>query len=319
LPLIAYRRLWLNEWTAGGGDALSVEVIEQAFRSDLQPQKQAQPGFEYIGGLDLGVSRDASALCILGVKRSHQGHGRIQLAHTKVWRPTKGMKVNLQAVEDEVLDLHDRFNLKALHYDPWQATYMSGRLQAGGGAIRRTELHKAYGKYPATTRIQMQEVPQTGANLQRMATVLLEAFNDGRLELYADADLKRDITRLRVEERPYGFRLVSPRDALGHGDLGTAFSLALLGASELATKRQMVAGPIDQGPLTPETIASNLTPSQQVLQQAWQQFDVQQSLFASEQESARRERQRQHDPTYLRQAMFRTGRSNVPHPYDLFF
>ena len=37
--------------------------------------------------------------------------------------------------------------------------------------------------------------------------------------------------RMRVVEKSYGFRLESPRDEHGHGDLGTAFSLALLAAT----------------------------------------------------------------------------------------
>jgi LmbE family N-acetylglucosaminyl deacetylase len=148
-------------------------------------------------------------------------------------------------VEDSILELNQRFDLRQLNYDPWQATHLSSRLQAGGEAIRRTELHKTHGKYPATSRVPMVEIGMTGANLQKMATVLLEAFNDHRLELYDEPDLKRDLSRLRIEERPYGFRLTSPRDALGHGDLATAFSLALLAASELASRRQMVATGID--------------------------------------------------------------------------
>jgi hypothetical protein len=91
------------------------------------------------------------------------------------------------------------------------------------------------------------EVPPTGANLQRIATAVLEGFNDRRVQLYADPDLRRDLTRLRVEERSYGFRLTSPRDELGHGDLGTAFSLAMLAATELATRPKIVLGTFDSG------------------------------------------------------------------------
>ena len=50
--------------------------------------------------------------------------------------------------------------------------------------------------------------------------------------------------RMRVEERPQGFRLTFPRDSLGHGDLGQAFLLALLAASELAGKKKVQAGAI---------------------------------------------------------------------------
>lgn len=231
LPAIAFRRLWLNEWSSGGGDALTPENIAAAFSPGLQPQTEAQRGFVYVAGLDLGVSRDASAVCVLGVRRGHRGHGRIRLAFTRVWRPRKGKKVDLQKVEDALLALHAAFNFKQFNFDPWQATHLASRLQSGGlGKLVRGSNRK-----PA---LPMVEVAPTGKNLQTMASVMLEAFNDRRLELYEDADLKRDLTRFRVEERSFGFRLTSPRDATGHGDLGTAFSLAMLAASELAAAKR---------------------------------------------------------------------------------
>jgi len=243
LPSVAFRRLWLNEWgPAGCGDALSPEVIAAAFCPDLRKQKEAMPGFEYVGGLDLGVSRDASAVCILGIHRGRYDHGRIRLAHTNIWLPSKGRKVDLQAVEDTLIDLNARFHLKALNFDPWQATHMAQRLSATGLGVAQNTLRR-YNRQPVpTSRVPMVEVPQTGPQLQKMATVLIEAFNDRRVELYPEGDLQRDISRLRIEERAYGFRLVSPRDEHGHGDLGSAFTLAMLAASELAGKKPVTIG-----------------------------------------------------------------------------
>jgi len=165
------------------------------------------------------------------------------LVYTRVWRPSKGTKVDLQEIEDTLAELHVRFCFRALYYDPWQATHMASRLQSGGlgRMIERRADRKA--------SLPMIELPATGQNLQRIASAVIEAFNDGRIELYHEPDLRRDLTRLRVEERPYGFRLTSPRDATGHGDLGTAFSLGLLGASELAAKRRSPAGSAAVGPL----------------------------------------------------------------------
>ena len=52
----------------------------------------------------------------------------------------------------------------------------------------------------------------------------------------------RDLLKLRVEEKSYGCRLVSPRDGDGHGDTFSAFSLALLVAHEIAGKKPFVVG-----------------------------------------------------------------------------
>lgn len=49
---------------------------------------------------------------------------------------------------------------------------------------------------------------------------------------------------MHVVEKSYGFRLESPHDEHGHGDLGTAFALAMLAASELAAKPEIVLRPM---------------------------------------------------------------------------
>ncbi len=255
LPGIAYRRLWLNIWTTGGGDALTEQDIAAAFIPNLKPQTNTQPGFEYVGGLDLGVSRDASAVCILGVHRGPTGHGRIRLAATRIWLPRKGQKVDLQEVEDTLIDLNNRFHLKALNFDPWQATHMAQRLGAIGLGVAEKYLHRVNRQTVSTSRVPMAEVPQTGQNLQRMATVLIEAFNDRRVELYDEPDLRRDLTRCRIEERAYGFRLVSPRDEHGHGDLGSAFTLAMLAASELAGRKRIVVGVLSNYSVDTDSVA----------------------------------------------------------------
>jgi len=281
LPSIAFRRLWLNEWTTGGGDALSAEAIAAAFHADLRPQTEAAAGFEYTAGLDLGVSRDASAVVVLGVHRGSIDHGRIRLAFTRIWRPCKGSKVDLQAVEDCLIDLNERFKLKAINYDPWEARHMAQRLSAVGLGVAENQLRRFNRQPVPTSRVPMVEISQTGANLQKIATVLIEAFNDHRLELFDDPDLRRDITRLRVEERQYGFRLTSPRDELGHGDMASAFSLAMLAASELAGKRQ----PFVVRSATEATIFDTMMPIESTpLQRAQHRYDAEAAAYVQEME-----------------------------------
>lgn len=249
-PIGRFQRLWHGAWSPEEGNpALSPEVIERAFTfAPGENVVQLERPLEHVGGLDLGVSRDASALAILGVQRFHGRHGLIRLVDWKVWRPTKGNKVDLTEVEQAVAEAHAKYDLKAMNFDPWQASHMASRLQAGRVGVYRRQMHQHAG----TTKVPMMEVAQTGNNLQKMATCLIESFNDNRVFLRECPELKRDLLRLRVEERSFGFRLVAPHDQLGHGDLGTAFSLALLAASELAAKRIVTAG-------APESFASPST------------------------------------------------------------
>lgn len=264
LPTPAFQRLWLNTWLSGGGDAFAPDVIDSAFDHSLTPLPRGVSVQHYVAGLDLGVSRDCSAVCVLGVHRQHHKHGRIRLAQTRLWRPTSTERVDLQEVEDALMALHARFNFRQVNFDPWQASHMASRLQSAG--LGRIASNNSRSSLP------MVEVPPTGQNLRQMATATLEAFNDRRVALYEEPNLLRDLHRLRVEERSYGFRLVSPRDEYGHGDMASAFQLALLAASQLALKRTCTAGVLGSTPTSPSP-----------LEQALHEFRTEQERYAAEQ------------------------------------
>lgn len=220
LPPVAFARLWLNQWSSGGGDALSEADINAAFVKGLLPMTGNEPNYTFIAGVDLGIKRDCSAIVILGIE--DDGHRRIRLAKTKLWRPGPGNRVNLSDVERAIREFNNQYRLESIAYDPWQAEHLSQRLRY--------------------ERLPMQELPQTGKTLTEIAARTIESFTDRRLELYECHELKRDLLKLRVEERSYGYRLVSPRDEFGHGDLASAFGTALLAAHELAGQVKQIAG-----------------------------------------------------------------------------
>ena len=191
-----------------------------------------EKGWDFVCGLDLGTSRDASAVVVLAVRRVKQAHGRIRLAHLQLWKPSKGKRVDLQEIEDTLQVLHDRFNFKQIPYDPWQATHLASRLQAVGLGRLVKGSNRPVG-------LPMVEIPQIGANLQRIATVMRKAFSDRGLDLYKDPDLERYIRRLRNVEGSYGFRLESPKDSTGHDDAGSTFQYAMVVTSQLAAIRKI--------------------------------------------------------------------------------
>ncbi len=223
LPAVAFARLWENQWSTGGGDALLPQDIEAAFDPALAPMTGREPGYKFVAGVDLGLSRDASAVVVLG---AHRETGKIRLAFNQLWKP-KQTRVVLADVEQALRELHKRFDLQDVRYDPWQAAHLAQRLRLDG--------------------LPMTEVAATGGNLQALATAMIESFTDRRLHLYPCADLRRDLLKLRVEERSYGFRLTAPRDEDGHGDTGTAFSLALPAAIDQAGRRTIIVGALGGG------------------------------------------------------------------------
>ncbi|MEX1095345.1 MAG: terminase large subunit [Planctomycetales bacterium] len=242
LPQIAFDRLWLNQWSAGAGDALSPDDIQAAITLS-EPLTDPEPGWIYFGGVDLGLSRDASAVIVVGVhigrtefriiprrltstqqalidagifdepiddhqvERVEKPTGRIKVASIRMWKPTSGTKVSVENVEKTIIRLHERFNLSAVGIDPWQAAYLRERLVKAG--------------------INAEDVPFTGPNLISMCSATLEAFNERNIDVFDHPQLIHDLRNLRVVEKSYGVRLDSPRGLSGHGDAATALAIAL--------------------------------------------------------------------------------------------
>lgn len=227
LPPVAFERLWNNRWTTGGGDALTEEDINAAFIEGLAPMTGRETGWHFVAGVDLGLVRDCAAVVVLAVEPGKAG--KIRLAHNKLWRPIVGQKINLIEVERYLVELHAKYNLKTIAYDPWQMEHLAQTLRAD------------------LQHWDVRELPPQPANLRQIATLTIEFFNDHRIQLYDCEPLRRDLKKLRVEEKNYGVRLTSPRDGDGHGDTFSAFALGLLVAHELAGEQLMpaLAGMLD--------------------------------------------------------------------------
>lgn len=234
----SYARLWLNQWQRGAGDALDPDDVAAAFKSDLQPMHGREEGFSFVGGLDLGIKNDHAALVVLGSyggcldtridlfgrletdARTAENIGRqqrVRLALCKSWAPSeKTGEVDLIEVERFCLAAAKQFSIGRLFYDPHQAALMAQRVARAG--------------------VWMEELPFVGANLNRMASAVLAAFSSRQIDLYPDADLERDLLRLSIVEKAYGFKLEAIRDEYGHADRAIALAIALPAALELASQ-----------------------------------------------------------------------------------
>jgi hypothetical protein len=235
LPDIAYRRLILNCWANSGGDALSTETIDAAFLDDLKPMEGRSEGWSFVAGVDLGLVRDGAAVVVLAFPAGGRA-GKIRLAHHRLWRPPVGGKIDLLDVERHLLEIDERYALEYIGFDPWQAEHLAQTLEADAGHRRRNALRVHW------AQPWMREIPPSPTNLRLQASLTIEFFNDRRIQLYDCEPLRRDLHKLRVEEKSYGMRLTSPRDGEGHGDSFSAFALALLMANEVAGKAPVVAG-----------------------------------------------------------------------------
>jgi hypothetical protein len=213
LPGSAYQRLWLNIWVRGG-DALEGKDVDAAVTM-LHPLTGREHGLSFVAGLDIGVKNDRSALVSLAAAHNLQ---RVQLANSQSWSPGSTGEIDLTAVEEAVFNANKKYRFKGCYYDPSQAQLMAQRLRKRG--------------------VKMIEVPFVGQNLTLMASTVMTAFRQRRIDLYDDPQLIKDLGRLNIASaRNFGYKLEAARNATGHADTAIALAIALPYASELAGKR----------------------------------------------------------------------------------
>ncbi len=208
LPPAVYKRLWLNLWVPGTGDALSVDDIDAAM---TLKGPQIWPGHTHLIGLDLGVKHDHAALAVLACK---PGSGRVKLSYLRSWKPPVDGEIDLQAVRNAVRETFASHEATVCFYDPHQCKLMAQELASEG--------------------YRMQEVQFVGKNLTAMASAVLQSFSGRKIDLYPDGELRRDLLRLMIVEKPYGYKLEAISDEHGHADRAVALALALPTAAEIS-------------------------------------------------------------------------------------
>jgi L-alanine-DL-glutamate epimerase-like enolase superfamily enzyme len=118
---------------------------------------------------------------------------------------------------NRVEEVARRFGANIL-FDPHQAILLAQQLAARG--------------------LTLFEMPFTGPNCNKMASALLQAFRERRIDLYRDADGDRlidDLGRLTIVEKSFGYKLEASHDPnTGHADRAFALAIALPAALEAA-------------------------------------------------------------------------------------
>lgn len=208
-----WNRLWQGKWSAGKGDALSEADIERCFPEGAEPHLEPKPGLIYIAGLDLGVTNDHCGVVILGLDFKRQ---RMRVAMYRGFEPLQRTgEVDLMAVEDWCYQVSRHYRVTWFGYDPYQAVLMSQRLRSKG--------------------VNMAPVTFQGKNLGDMAVALVSSVEAGIIEAYDDQEgrLRRDLLKMTISEKPYGYKLESTRDEFGHADVGTALMICMPKAVEM--------------------------------------------------------------------------------------
>ncbi|TMK78232.1 MAG: terminase, partial [Actinobacteria bacterium] len=99
LPRAAFDRVILNRWTAAEGDFVTPEQWGRCVDPDRSPQTRGAAGVQYFAGLDLGLTKDRTALAIL-----HREGDVVILDDLVVWQGTRAEPVDIGAVERALTD-----------------------------------------------------------------------------------------------------------------------------------------------------------------------------------------------------------------------
>lgn len=197
-----FARLHRNMWCSSDEKLLSLEDINAAIIPGHGPCFEANPGYNYYGGLDLGLKRDRCAFAII-----HRQDGRILLDHLRLFQPPRHGEVDLAEVEAHVSSVAKAFRLQKLLMDPWNSAH----------------LRQALGRQ----NVRVEEFFFSSQSWGKLAMGLLSAFKDRIISIYRDEELIKELSTCRIIETTNGCKLSNPSGQ--HDDLTTALALAVYG------------------------------------------------------------------------------------------
>jgi phage terminase large subunit-like protein len=164
-------------------------------------------------GVDASVKRDSTAIVVTHWDREQQ---KVILVWHRIFQPTPDDPLDFEAaIEDTVLDLHSRFHLQQVLYDPYQMAAGSQRLHRSG--------------------VNMHEYPQSVPNLTQASQNLYELIKAHNLKVYPDAAMRLAVRRAVAIETARGWRI--RKDKQSHKiDVVVALGMSALAAIQTHSK-----------------------------------------------------------------------------------
>lgn len=136
-------------------------------------------------GVDASVKRDSTAIAAVTWDRQAQ---KCRLLWHSIFQPTKDDPIDFEEqVEATIFDLHKRFRVKLVRYDPFQMAASAQRLAKAG--------------------VKMEEYPQSVPNITAASQNLYELIKAGSLHLYADDQIRLAFQRAVAVEGSRGWKI----------------------------------------------------------------------------------------------------------------
>jgi phage terminase large subunit-like protein len=193
----------LNKWVAESGDFVTREQWRRCVDPGLSPQTQGIRELTYIGGLDLGLTKDRTAFAIVHVDRA-DGQ-TIVLDELQVWAGTRAKPVEIAQIERAVVDAKRRYSSLRVLADPWQLKGSIQRLSKDGVSIS--------------------EFTFSAGSIAKLSSLLYELISDATLRVFDDRELEQEILGLQVVQTASGWRI--DHRSGGYSDRAVALGMAL--------------------------------------------------------------------------------------------
>jgi phage terminase large subunit-like protein len=136
-------------------------------------------------GVDASLKHDSTALVVCAWDRKAQ---MVRLAYHRVFQPSPEEPLDFErTIEQTLLDLHKRFAIRQILFDPYQMRASAQRLLKRG--------------------LKIEEFPQSSPNLTAASQNLYELIEAGSLAVYPSPDIRLAISRAVAIETPRGWRI----------------------------------------------------------------------------------------------------------------
>ncbi len=184
----AYRRLFQNEWVSATTSFIPIESWDGCVRQDISPAIPPLPQPLFVG-VDIGTKRDTTAVVSVYWDKDKK---KIRLANHFVWQPSRAEPLDFEkTIEQYLLELHKRFQIGMVYYDPSQFV-RSSQLLAGAG-------------------IPLKEYLQVPTNLTSMTQILYELIRGRNLEMYPSLELRKQNMDCVIIESGRGMRIAKEK------------------------------------------------------------------------------------------------------------
>lgn len=229
-PIERVNRLFFGLWCRPGAGHLADEKIEAALRLNGPPQGPFDQWWAVMGYDGSATKNDTSCVTVGGLK----GSGRVQLIDCRVWTPPVGGRINQAEIKAYILEMRRRIPKLWVRFEVYAAEGLAQELDPDIAKWRAEP-----GKSPYAHGKWCEIVPASDSSKREQASVLLDLFNDDKLDLYRDPRLVSDIKKIKILDTPRGIKIDLPEDGNAHCDAASAFLTAIVkGVAESNRKKK---------------------------------------------------------------------------------